>query len=131
MTWDREPVDFEGRQLATNELVASYELSELHIEGPRFSTFLDGAGDREELLENITRYIRVALLADLGLGIELAASDIGRGSSPPVAVDGSAGTSPPPECSFLGAQAGDFVALAVARVEKRIGQSPPADPGAA
>ena len=84
MTSNSEPIDFSGRQLATNELVASYELSEFERNGTALAAFLDGSADQGALLENITHSIRATILADLGFEIELVATGIGRGASPPL-----------------------------------------------
>ena len=100
MTWNSEPVDFKGRQLATNDLVASYEVSEFDKDGTTLAAFLDGAADRDAFLEHVSRSTRAAILADLDLEIDLVATEIGRSASPPLDPVPVA-TSPVPEPNMM------------------------------
>ena len=126
MTWNSEPVDFKGRQLATNDLVASYEVSEFDKDGTTLAAFLDGAADRDAFLENVSHSIRAAILADLDLAIWLVATEIARGDSPrlepvPVAI------SPVPELNMLPLLVGGGVGVSVIALVERFDIEPFSD----
>jgi hypothetical protein len=134
MASNSEPIDFSGRQLATNELVTSYELSEFERNGTALAAFLDGSADQGALLENITHSIRATILADLGFEMELVATGIGRGASPPLErVRFANATSAPLEPNMMpflvgGSAGGAVVALLLLRLATRKKKPAKAEP---